>query len=405
MKKTFLLCSMILCYLCGYAQSLTSVPSAPVASGSVITIKGVNESAESGYFYNIQYEPIQNVSTSPNTVSAVWVKGAIEQILPSFDIVTKNPSALTFKVSNSAPFPITVKFAFKVFMKTFPTTKPDANWITFVEITVKPVETPTVFYNVEKSQIFTKNNCPEGTVGSQYSYSVPAGKYQAPTQSEADAKAQNDLNVNGQNYVNTNGQCLTLYGNTAKTANFTKNNCAPNSVSSELIPFTIPAGRFKATSQTEADRLALNALNSEGQANANATGTCVKAIIYAKLVQKNYVAIVGGVDENGNPVPGSSIDSSVKKGDYYVELFSDAARTVPFNATNLAVTVKITKTTYWELGVPLNPRKVTISNVTHMVNGNDELLERDFHLLYVDGNTTNYQSKIELSAGDYIIIK
>lgn len=286
-------------------------------------------------------------------------------------------------------------------MQTTSTSNPTNDWETFVEVTVNPV--PTVFYNVAKTQVFTKNNCPAGTVGSQYTHTVPERKYQAPSQPEADAMAYNDLMINGQIEANRIGTCLQLYGNAAQTASFTRNNCPPNSASSELIPFTIPAGRFQATSVAEANRKALDALNSEGQANANSTATCVKAIIYAKLVLKNYISVVGGVDQDGNPVPGGSPNSSVRKGDYYVELFSDAAGTIPFNATNLTVTAKITTTTSKWASVTYNPSRVEVRNVSYTINGNDELLEREFIQSLVNGNITNYRNKIELTAGDYII--
>lgn len=391
---------MILCCLCSYSQSLVLGTPGPVASGSIVTFKAEGETADA-YFRNFNFDFTKTVSTSPNAYSAGYVHGELQQILLNFNSSTKIPSAITVKVSNRAPFPITVKFFFRVYLQTTSITNPYSDWETSVEVTVNPV--PTVFYNVAKTQVFTKNNCPAGTAGSQYTHTIPAGKHQAATQAEADAMAQNDLVISGQNLANNNGTCLQLYDNTAQTASFTRNNCPPNSASSELIPFTISAGRFQATSLTEANRKALDALNVEGQANANATAACVKAIIYAKLVLKNYTSVVGGVDENGNPVPGGSINSSVKKGDYYVELFSDAALTIPFNATNFTVTAKITTTTTREFSNYYNPSRVTVRNVNYTVNGDYKLIEREFIQSLVNGTITNYRNKIELTAGDYII--
>lgn len=400
MKKIFLLCSLILCCLCGYSQSLVLGTTGAIASGSIITFRGAGEAPDS-YFRNFTFDPTKTVSTSPNGSSGIYVSGSIQQKLLNYNAATKIPSEVTFKISNNAPFPITVKLFFRVYVQTTSTSNPTNDWETFVEVTVNPV--PTVFYNVAKTQVFTKNNCPAGTVGSQYTHTVPERKYQAPSQPEADAMAYNDLMINGQIEANRIGTCLQLYGNAAQTASFTRNNCPPNSASSELIPFTIPAGRFQATSVAEANRKALDALNSEGQANANSTATCVKAIIYAKLVLKNYISVVGGVDQDGNPVPGGSPNSSVRKGDYYVELFSDAAGTIPFNATNLTVTAKITTTTSKWASVTYNPSRVEVRNVSYTINGNDGLLEREFIQSLVNGNITNYRNKIELTAGDYII--
>ncbi|OQP46234.1 hypothetical protein A4H97_31215 [Niastella yeongjuensis] len=62
-------------------------------------------------------------------------------------------------------------------------------------------------YSVAKSGTFTKNNCIDGGVGSSVTYTVPDGKYTSYTQQIADQLAQNDLDANGQNYANNNGYC------------------------------------------------------------------------------------------------------------------------------------------------------------------------------------------------------
>ncbi len=67
---------------------------------------------------------------------------------------------------------------------------------------------PHVYYNVQMSQSFTRNNCPACQTGSQVTYTVPQGAYSSTTsQGAADQLAQNDINANGQNYANTNGSC------------------------------------------------------------------------------------------------------------------------------------------------------------------------------------------------------
>ncbi|MGH1518403.1 DUF5977 domain-containing protein, partial [Chryseobacterium sp. JK1] len=67
---------------------------------------------------------------------------------------------------------------------------------------------PTTYYNVEKSQAFTRNNCGPGTLPEVSIYKVPLGSYSSLiSQADADQKAQNDINTNGQVYVNTHGVC------------------------------------------------------------------------------------------------------------------------------------------------------------------------------------------------------
>jgi YD repeat-containing protein len=71
-----------------------------------------------------------------------------------------------------------------------------------------------IYHNVEKSGIFTRNNCGSGYTGGQVAYTVPAGTYSSlVSQADADQKAQDDINANGQNYANTNGSCTAICTN------------------------------------------------------------------------------------------------------------------------------------------------------------------------------------------------
>lgn len=65
---------------------------------------------------------------------------------------------------------------------------------------------PPVFNNAEISRSFTKS-CPDGQTGSEVIYTVPAGKYQAETQHEADQLALQDITENGPSYADANGAC------------------------------------------------------------------------------------------------------------------------------------------------------------------------------------------------------
>jgi hypothetical protein len=66
----------------------------------------------------------------------------------------------------------------------------------------------TLFYSALKQGAFTKQGCPAGAEGTVVNYIVPYGKYTALDQVSADAKAQADVTANGQTYANANGQCL-----------------------------------------------------------------------------------------------------------------------------------------------------------------------------------------------------
>jgi hypothetical protein len=134
------------------------------------------------------------------------------------------------------------------------------------------ISTNGVFKNRAKSSVFTKNNCGEGSTGSNVVYVVTGGTYTGTTQMEADTLAINDIAANGQNYANTYGTCKTAiqYSSSPLYFYYTKNDCDPGYVGSTVL-VSYPAGQFTSTiSQFDADQQAALA----GQLEANNLGTC-----------------------------------------------------------------------------------------------------------------------------------
>jgi hypothetical protein len=65
-----------------------------------------------------------------------------------------------------------------------------------------------LYYNVQKSGNYTRNNCGANYTGSTVTYIVPAGTYSSPLgQAYVDSVAQAAVNANGQAYANSNGTC------------------------------------------------------------------------------------------------------------------------------------------------------------------------------------------------------
>ena len=131
------------------------------------------------------------------------------------------------------------------------------------------------YYNSARSAVFNRNNCGVGGTGSAATYMVAAGKYSSTvSQADADQKAQNEINASAQAYANANGTCTFL--NTAKSAVFTRNTCAPGGTNaSSSVTYTVAAGKYTSTvSQADADQKAQNEVNGSGQAYANANGGC-----------------------------------------------------------------------------------------------------------------------------------
>jgi YD repeat-containing protein len=72
------------------------------------------------------------------------------------------------------------------------------------------IENCTIYFNVQKSGVFTRNNCGPGSVGGTATYVVPTGTYTSSySQGFADQQAQDDVNLNGQAYANVYGSCTT----------------------------------------------------------------------------------------------------------------------------------------------------------------------------------------------------
>jgi len=98
-----------------------------------------------------------------------------------------------------------------------------------------------------------------------------------------------DKNIVKKFCYNLYGQAenCTLYGNVLKTGTYTKNNCGTDSIGSSVID-SVKANTFFATTQAEADSLAQNDINVNGQAYANAHGTCTYNMV--TVTSDNYVA-------------------------------------------------------------------------------------------------------------------
>lgn len=132
------------------------------------------------------------------------------------------------------------------------------------------------YWNVAKSQAFTRTNCtPDSSPGNAL-YSVPAGKYFSnSSQAEADAQAQTEINTNGPAFANATANCI--FYSSARSGSFTRNNCAAGNVGSS-VSYSQSYGASTSTySREEADSLGLAKFNTDGQNNANSIGVCTPA--------------------------------------------------------------------------------------------------------------------------------
>ncbi len=69
-------------------------------------------------------------------------------------------------------------------------------------------QTTVVFKNIRKEKLFTRNDCPSGSQGSEFLYAVAIGVYESTiSQAAADKLAEDDVNANGQAAANEFGTC------------------------------------------------------------------------------------------------------------------------------------------------------------------------------------------------------
>ena len=157
-----------------------------------------------------------------------------------------------------------------------------------------------LWYNVEKSKVFYKNDCEDGFIGAPYTYTVEAGKYTSDvSQEDADKKALDDIEKNGQDQANLSGECVTdpNYFVGKASARVQKNDCDAESQTGSFVDLTekdlagYPDAFVSRESQEAANALAEAAMEEQKQDLANKKGTCIDKNqfvgVYSKVFTKD----------------------------------------------------------------------------------------------------------------------
>ena len=157
-----------------------------------------------------------------------------------------------------------------------------------------------LWYNVEKSKVFYKNDCEDGFIRVPYTYTVEAGKYTSDvSQEDADQKALDDIEKNGQDQANLNGECVTdpNYFVGKASARVQKNDCDAESQTGSFVDLTekdlagYPDAFVSRESQEAANALAEAAMEEQKQDLANKKGTCIDKNqfvgVYSKVFTKD----------------------------------------------------------------------------------------------------------------------
>ncbi len=135
--------------------------------------------------------------------------------------------------------------------------------------------------NVYLEQSFTRDNCGEGTTGTDANYFIPPNTFLRDTQEEADDAAQLDIDTWGQIMVNGGtggsggldpeggGTCETdSVGNELTTRAIQRNNCGAGSTGT-WVTYTVEPDTHFAPTLAEANALAEAEIDDDGQAWAN----------------------------------------------------------------------------------------------------------------------------------------
>ncbi|WP_121812163.1 DUF5977 domain-containing protein [Mucilaginibacter kameinonensis] len=136
------------------------------------------------------------------------------------------------------------------------------------------------------------------------------------------------------NFNGEAGNCFTTVSNQAQSGSFNRNNCGKG-VRGSSVTYTVPAGRYVASTQQGANGLAQIEIDQNGQNYANANGTCSSLTLYAKIEYSNYTG-----DSWSDPNTGEQASSSLA--DVTIKLYSDAAGSVPF-VLDRTITVIVTE--------------------------------------------------------------
>lgn len=157
-----------------------------------------------------------------------------------------------------------------------------------------------LWYNVEKSKVFYKNDCEDGFIGAPYTYTVEAGKYTSDvSQEDVDKKALDDIERNGQEQANLNGECIEdpNYFIGKASARVQKNDCDAESQTGSFVDLTekdlagYPDAFVSRESQEAANALAEAAMEEQKQDLANKKGTCIDKNqfvgVYSKVFTKD----------------------------------------------------------------------------------------------------------------------
>jgi len=163
----------------------------------LINIKDEKGNIRQNFVYNYGTGTGSTIETAPQTL---FYNSKKEQSFTKNNCTVGEPTAVMYTVNYG-------KYASAV-------SQQDADNKALAEITANGQNNANtngqcLFFNDEKSQRFTRNNCPpDQGLGLFYTYLVPARKWSSTiNKDDANRLAQEDIDINGQNAANANARC------------------------------------------------------------------------------------------------------------------------------------------------------------------------------------------------------
>lgn len=135
---------------------------------------------------------------------------------------------------------------------------------------------PGTYSNKQISEIFIRSTgCATNTIGGEYTYTVPAGKYTSViSQEDADAQAQNEILSLGQSTADGSGPCLPIYYNDPLSQSFSTQTCDAG-YTGGAVTYSVPANRYSSLiNKADANQQAQDEIDANGQIYANTHPVC-----------------------------------------------------------------------------------------------------------------------------------
>lgn len=214
-----------------------------------------------------------------------------------------------------------------------------------------------VYYSAAQTKTVARNNCGDGYIGGTATSYIPEGKYTSViSQEDANLKAISELNIKVQDYANSIGTCTLKYGNESQLSAFLKSQSCAAGYQPKTYVYSVPANKYRATTQQGANQLALDDIAVNGQSQANLYGTCVLQGIYARISYENNVTI-----------PASDGSDYNDYRDVVLRFYEDPEGYTPISVSNLSI--NISRSTY-----SYNTNQVTTANSVFTVSGSSKVI-------------------------------